>query len=114
MIFALKLAGDLVALGLYAGFAAIAYLALIRGQAVPTRQWATVIVLIVVTYPWGLVNGLVTAHVINRWLASQPAHPGLVLQALEPMLTVWHDIPLIGALILGFSIIRKHLRSASI
>ena len=114
MIFGLTLARDLVELGLFSGFAYLAYAALIRGQAVPTRQWETVIILIVVTYPWGVVNGFVTGHVMNRWLASHPAHPAVVIQALEPVLTVWHDVPLIAALVVGFSIIRQHLRRASL
>ena len=96
----------IINVALLASFAYLAYAVLIQGRAVPNRQWATVIVLVVITYPWDLVTRLVGTHVEKIGLASYQAHPAHVLRELQPVFWVWHYIPLIAALIVGFSILK--------
>ena len=99
--------GDLFTAALYAGFAYLAYVVLIRGTASPSRRWISVIVLAVLAYPWTLASSALTTDIMNRWLSTGPVHPLAVIRELQPILTVWHDAPLIVALAMGFRLLRR-------
>lgn len=96
-------------IAVYGAFAFLAYTVLVRGRAeVPTRRWGTVILLVVLTYPWGLVSSVVISHAMNGWLSTHPVHAARVIAELQPVLTMWHDIPLVVALVLGFRLLGGH------
>ena len=81
--------------------AALVYAVRVRERAPspPKREWATVVVLMTLVYPWAwLVN-----HIVTNWVTQR--HRGIEILVWSHLYWLVELLPLVAAIALGFRLI---------